>query len=80
MARIDSSVARVRSLMDELGLTDRWLARKFRAHHATVNNWRAGRQTPPVQIIIWMEQLADFYRRNPPPDFRELDQRGERDI
>jgi hypothetical protein len=77
--RVDSSARHVRKLLEEIELTDRAAGRRFHADHKTIGGWRRGSQTAPRQIVIWLEQLADFYRRNPPPDFRELDSRGERE-
>jgi hypothetical protein len=59
-------------LIDETGLTSRQVARHVNCNHQTLGNWRNALRAIPPEIFGWIEAVADFMRKNPPPDFRTL--------
>lgn len=59
--------ARLRECLNILGWTQRGLARMLNRQEGTVRQWARGVVTIPDDVGEWLERLARFHAKNPPP-------------
>lgn len=60
---------RFRKCLDDLNWTQRGLASLLDVDERQVRRWAAG-ATIPGPIADWLEKLARYHERNPPPERR----------
>ena len=58
---------RLRECLAALAWTQRGLARLLGRPEGTVRQWLAGVVRVPVDVAAWLEALARFHERHPPP-------------
>lgn len=58
---------RLRECLDALDWTQRGLARVLGRQEGTVRQWARGAVQIPADIAAWLDRLARFHERNPPP-------------
>jgi len=61
--------AHLSAMMAKIGLPDAFYARRFGCDAKTVWNWRNGRQIAPPRAVLWIIELAKFFRDTPAPRF-----------
>jgi DNA-binding transcriptional regulator YiaG len=58
---------RLRECLDALEWTQRGLARTLQKQEGTVRQWARGQVRIPEDVAAWLEILASFHARHPPP-------------
>jgi DNA-binding transcriptional regulator YiaG len=58
---------RLRECLDLLWLSQRGLATVLNRQEGTVRQWARGAVQIPDDVAAWLEKLARFHERNPPP-------------
>ena len=58
-----------RDCLHVIGWTQRGLAELVKADSRQVRRWAAGDAVIPDHIAEWLEKVAQFHRRNPPPRY-----------
>jgi plasmid maintenance system antidote protein VapI len=61
------SPSRLRECLDTLHWGASTLARVTGAHRNSVHDWLTGRVRIRPDLSAWIERLAAFHERNPPP-------------
>ena len=62
-----SSATRLRAALTTLTWSGRSLARLIGENERKVRRWASGDYEPPDQLLVWLEILAAFHDKNPPP-------------
>ena len=62
-----TSAARLRAALTTLNWSGRSLARIIGEDERKVRRWASGDYEPPDQLLVWLETLAAFHDKNPPP-------------
>lgn len=58
---------RLRECIEILGWSQRGLARMLGRDEGTARQWARGATRIPDDVAAWLERLARFHERNPPP-------------
>ena len=61
---------RLRLALERLGWTMSILADQLGAGRSTTKAWFSGHTAPPDAVLAWVEGLAAFHVRHPPPPGR----------
>lgn len=61
------SPTRLRECLALLDWTQRGLARVLNRDEGTVRQWARGAVQIPEEVGAWLEKLARYHERNPPP-------------
>lgn len=59
--------ARLRECLSILGWTQRGLAELLLCNNRVVRRWASGDGTVPERVAAWIERLAAYHARHPPP-------------
>ena len=59
--------AQLRTCLDTLAWTKRGVARMLGRSAGTVHQWEQGQVRIPASVATWLETLAQFHKRHPPP-------------
>jgi hypothetical protein len=57
----------IRRMLALLGMTERGLARHTGYSPGAVRNWVQGKAATPLLVQAWLEGLAAWWKRHPPP-------------
>lgn len=58
---------RLRAALDAIRWSGHLLGRLLRVDERTVRRWLAGQYPVPDDVLAWLETLAAFHQRHPPP-------------
>jgi hypothetical protein len=61
--------AGLRDCLHVIGWTQRGLAGLVKADSRQVRRWASGDAVVPDYIAEWLEEVAQFHRRHPPPHY-----------
>jgi transcriptional regulator with XRE-family HTH domain len=62
------SPTRLRECLEALNWTQRGLARVLERQEGTVRQWARGVVQIPADVAAWLDKLAHYHERNPPPE------------